>query len=253
MKIGLNKILVFSLSIIFFMQLGGRNILAKDNLSYMEFFKYEEELILLKNNKERVLISSGENIEGFLEGVKRGGIEKIDLLVIKELRGNTLEFLGRALEKVKVKKVLLPFLREDILSFLKEYNIEVISMEEGFNHNKEKLILKAKTLNGKGSFIVAKLDNIRVAFLEEEAFSYFINLSNIEDLRLDILMVNKLDKDNKFLKDIIKRTKPEVIIGEFKEGGEIKGIKCYNLRDRKRLRINRILGQSRAFQVISAN
>jgi len=71
-------------------------------------------------------------------------------------------------------------------------------MEEGFNYNKESISLNAKKVeNSKEGMIFATVDNIKLAVLSEEAYDSAINLSNIEDCRVEILNLIDSEKENK--------------------------------------------------------
>lgn len=71
-------------------------------------------------------------------------------------------------------------------------------MEEGFNYNKESISLNAKKVeNSKEGMIFATVDNIKLAVLSEEAYNSAINLSNIEDCRVEILNLIDSEKENK--------------------------------------------------------
>ncbi len=51
------------------------------------------------------------------------------------------------INKSSVKKILLPTLKgvsEEVSNLTKKKNIEIASMEEGFNYNKESISLNAK-------------------------------------------------------------------------------------------------------------
>ncbi len=83
-------------------------------------------------------------------------------------------------------------------------------MEEGFNYNKESISLNAKKVeNSKEGMIFATVDNIKLAVLSEEAYDSAINLSNIEDCRVEILNLIDSEKENKKeVKKLVKRLKP---------------------------------------------
>ncbi len=54
-----------------------------------------------------------------------------------------------------------------------------------------------KVENSKEGMIFATVDNIKLAVLSEEAYDSAINLSNIEDCRVEILNLIDSEKENK--------------------------------------------------------
>ncbi len=70
--------------------------------------------------------------------------------------------------------------------------------------------------------IFATVDNIKLAVLSEEAYDSAINLSNIEDCRVEILNLIDSEKENKKeVKKLVKRLKPLVIIDDLDNGKSI--------------------------------
>ena len=128
-------------------------------------------------------------------------------------------------------------------------------MEEGFNYNKESISLNAKKVeNSKEGMIFATVDNIKLAVLSEEAYNSAINLSNIEDCRVEILNLIDSEKENKKeVKKLVKRLKPLVIIDDLDNGKSIEklGVKHYNLNEEKGLKIMRVLGETKEFKIFS--
>ena len=128
-------------------------------------------------------------------------------------------------------------------------------MEDGFNYNKESISLNAKKVeNSKEGMIFATVDNIKLAVLSEEAYDSAINLSNIEDCRVEILNLIDSEKENKKeVKKLVKRLKPLVIIDDLDNGKSIEklGVKNYNLNEEKGLKIMRVLGETKEFKVLS--
>ena len=144
---------------------------------------------------------------------------------------------------------------EEVSNLTKEKNIEIASMEEGFNYNKESISLNAKKVeNSKEGMIFATVDNIKLAVLSEEAYDSAINLSNIEDCRVEILNLIDSEKENKKeVKKLVKRLKPLVIIDDLDNGKSIEklGVKDYKLNEEKGLKIMRVLGENKEFKVLS--
>ncbi|MBI5996978.1 hypothetical protein [Clostridium perfringens] len=256
-KIKVNGI-IFLISLISYLFIGGNTAFAKENPNTIEFLSYDEEILILRSTGETVLISEGDNVEGILEGINKENLKEIDLLVLRSMEEETDELLKKFINKSSVKKILLPTLKgvsEDVINILKGKNIEIASMEEGFNYNKESISLNAKKLEGaKEGMIFATVDNIKLAVLSEEAYDSAINLSNIEDCRVEILNLIDSEKESKKeVKKLVKRLKPLVIIEDLDNGESIEklGVKHYNLNEEKGLKIMRVLGETKEFKVLS--
>ena len=180
------------------------------------------------------------------------------MFVLRSMEEETDELIKTFINKSSVKKILLPTLNgvsEEVSNLTKEKNIEIASMEEGFNYNKESISLNAKKLKGsKEGMIFATVDNIKLAVLSEEAYDSAINLSNIEDCRVEILNLIDSEKESKKeVKKLVKRLKPLVIIEDLENGESIEklGVKHYNLNEEKGLKIMRVLGETKEFKVFS--
>ncbi|GAA0087404.1 hypothetical protein UT300008_01990 [Clostridium perfringens] len=232
--------------------------MAKENPNTIEFLSYDEEILILRSNGETVLISEGYNVEGIIEGINKENLKEIDLFVLRSMEEETDELIKTLINKSSVKKILLPTLNgvsEEVSNLTKGKNIEIASMEEGFNYNKESISLNAKKVeNSKEGMIFATVDNIKLAVLSEEAYDSAINLSNIEDCRVEILNLIDSEKENKKeVKKLVKRLKPLVIIDDLDNGKSIEklGVKHYNLNEEKGLKIMRVLGESKEFKVLS--
>lgn len=256
-KIKVNGI-IFLISLISCLFLGGNTALAKENPNTIEFLSYDEEILILRSNGETVLISEGDNVERIIEGINKENLKEIDLLVLRSMEEETDELIKTFINKSSVKKILLPTLNgvsEEVSNLTKEKNIEIASMEEGFNYNKESISLNAKKVeNSKEGMIFATVDNIKLAVLSEEAYDSAINLSNIEDCRVEILNLIDSEKENKKeVKKLVKRLKPLVIIDDLDNGKSIEklGVKDYNLNEEKGLKIMRVLGENKEFKVLS--
>lgn len=252
------KGIIFLISLISCLFLGGNTALAKENPNTIEFLSYDEEILILRSNGETVLISEGYNVEGIIEGINKENLKEIDLFVLRSMEEETDELIKTLINKSSVKKILLPTLNgvsEEVSNLTKGKNIEIASMEEGFNYNKESISLNAKKVeNSKEGMIFATVDNIKLAVLSEEAYDSAINLSNIEDCRVEILNLIDSEKENKKeLKKLVKRLKPLVIIDDLDNGKYIEklGVKHYNLNEEKGLKIMRVLGESKEFKVLS--
>ena len=222
-KIKVNGI-IFLISLISCLFLGGNTALAKENPNTIEFLSYDEEILILRSNGETVLISEGDNVEGIIEGINKENLKEIDLLVLRSMEEETDELIKTFINKSSVKKILLPTLNgvsEEVSNLTKEKNIEIASMEEGFNYNRESISLNAKKVeNSKEGMIFATVDNIKLAVL---------------------------------VKKLVKRLKPLVIIDDLDNGKSIEklGVKHYNLNEEKGLKIMRVLGESKEFKVLS--
>ena len=256
-KIKVNGI-IFLISLISCLFLRGNTALAKENPNTIEFLSYDEEILILRSNDETVLISEGDNVEGIIEGINKENLKEIDLFVLRSMEEETDELIKTLINKSSVKKILLPTLNgisEEVSNLTKEKNIEIASMEEGFNYNKESISLNAKKVeNSKEGMIFATVDNIKLAVLSEEAYDSAINLSNIEDCRVEILNLIDSEKENKKeVKKLVKRLKPLVIIEDLDNGKSIEklGVKHYNLNEEKGLKIMRVLGETKEFKVFS--
>ncbi|MGM8250112.1 hypothetical protein ACSXCO_05485 [Clostridium perfringens] len=256
-KIKVNGI-IFLISLISCLFLGGNTALAKENPNTIEFLSYDEEILILRSNGETVLISEGDNVEEIIEGINKENLKEIDLFVLRSMEEETDKLIKTFINKSRVKKILLPTLKgvsEEVSNLTKEKNIEIASMEEGFNYNKESISLNAKKVeNSKEGMIFATVDNIKLAVLSEEAYNSAINLSNIEDCRVEILNLIDSEKENKKeVKKLVKRLKPLVIIDDLDNGKSIEklGVKYYNLNEEKGLKIMRVLGETKEFKVLS--
>ncbi|XZN27791.1 hypothetical protein ACSW9H_09795 [Clostridium perfringens] len=256
-KIKVNGI-IFLISLISCLFLGGNTALAKENPNTIEFLSYDEEILILRSNGETVLISEGDNVEGIIEGINKENLKEIDLFVLRSMEEETDELIKTLINKSSVNKILLPTLNgvsEEVSNLTKEKNIEIASMEDGFNYNKESISLNAKKVeNSKEGMIFATVDNIKLAVLSEEAYNSAINLSNIEDCRVEILNLIDSEKENKKeVKKLVKRLKPLVIIDDLDNGKSIEklGVKHYNLNEEKGLKIMRVLGETKEFKVFS--
>ena len=256
-KIKVNGI-IFLISLISCLFIGGNTAFAKENPNTIEVLSYDEEILILRSTGETVLISEGDNVEGILEGINKENLKEIDLFVLRSMEEETDELLKKFINKSSVKKILLPTLKgvsEEVINILKEKNIEIASMEEGFNYNKESISLNAKKLEGsKEGMIFATVDNIKLAVLSEEAYDSAINLSNIEDCRVEILNLIDSEKESKKeVKKLVKRLKPLVIIEDLENGESIEKlrVKHYNLNEEKGLKIMRVLGETKEFKALS--
>lgn len=252
-KIKVNGI-IFLISLISCLFIGGNTALAKENPNTIEFLSYDEEIIILRSPSETILISEGDNVEG----INKENLKEIDLFVLRSMEEETDEFMKTLINKSSVNKILMPTLNgvsEEVSNLIKEKNIEIASMEEGFNYNKENISLNAKKVdNSKEGMIFATVDNIKLAVLSEEAYDSAINLSNIEDCRVEILNLIDSEKENKKeVKKLIRRLKPLVIIDDLDNGKSIEelGVKHYNLNEEKGLKIMRVLGETKEFKVFS--
>lgn len=249
---------IFIISLISCLLLGGNTALAKENPNTIEFLSCDEEIIILRSLGETVFISEGDNVEGIIEGINQEKLNEIDLFVLRSIEEETDELIKNLINKSNIGKILLPTLNgvsEEVNNLIKEKNIEIASMEDGFNYNKESISLNAKKVdNSKEGMIFATVDNIKLAILSEEAYDSAINLSKIEDCRVEILNLIDSEKESrKEVKKLVKRLKPLVIIEDLDDGNSIEklGIKHYNLNEEKGLKIMRVLGETKEFKVFS--
>lgn len=233
------------------------NVFAKENPNTIEFLGYEEEIIVLKSPCETVVISEGNNIESILEGVNKENLGEIDLLVLNSFKEESNEFIKEAINNSNIKKILIPTLgglNEETKSLMKSKNIEVISMEEGFNYNKESISLNAKRVeNSNEGMIFATVDNIKIAVLSKESYDKALELSKIEDCRVEILNLNDGEEKKKEIKKLVKNLNPLVIIENSENNEFIKkmGVKHFNLNEEKGIKIMRVLGETKEFEILS--
>ncbi|MDZ5252574.1 hypothetical protein [Clostridium sp. LIBA-8841] len=233
------------------------NVFAKENPNTIEFLGYEEEIIVLKSPCETVVISEGNNIESILEGVNKENLGEIDLLVLNSFKEESNEFIEEAINNSNIKKILIPTLgglNEETKSLMKSKNIEITSMEEGFNYNKESISLNAKRVdNSNEGMIFATVDNIKIAVLSKESYDKALELSKIEDCRVEILNLNDGEEKKKEIKKLVKNLNPLVIIENSENNEFIKkmGVKHFNLNEEKGIKIMRVLGETKEFEILS--
>ncbi|EGT3617427.1 hypothetical protein FHH43_14555 [Clostridium perfringens] len=233
-------------------------VLAKENPNTIEFLSYEEEIIVLKSPGETVVISEGNNVESIVEGINKENLTEINLLILNSFKDESNKLIEAAINKSNIKKILVPTLgnlSEKTKSLVKNKGIEILSMEDGFNYNKESISLNAKRVdNSDEGMIFATVDNIKIAVLSKESYSRALKLSETTDCRVEILNLNNGEKDQKQeIKKLVKNLNPLVII-ENSEGNEfIKklGVKNYNLNEEKGIKIMRVLGETKEFEVLS--
>jgi len=121
-KIKVNGI-IFLISLISCLFLGGNTALAKENPNTIEFLSYDEEILILRSNDETVLISEGDNVEGIIEGINKENLKEIDLFVLRSMEEETDELIKTFINKSRVKKILLPTLKgvsEEVSNLTKE-------------------------------------------------------------------------------------------------------------------------------------
>lgn len=253
-----NNGIIFIISLISCLLLGCNIALAKENPNTIEFLSCDEEIIILRSLGETVLISEGDNAEGIIEGINQEKLNEVDLFVLRSIEEETNELIKNLINKSNIGKILIPTLNgvsEEVNNLIKEKNIEIVSMEDGFSYNKESISLNAKKVDdSKEGMIFVTVDNIKLAILSEEAYDSAINLSKIEDCRVEILNLIDSEKESrKEVEKLVKRLKPLVIIEDLDNGNSIEklGIKHYNLNEENGLKIMRVLGETKEFEVFS--
>ncbi|ELC8441530.1 hypothetical protein QYB59_000530 [Clostridium perfringens] len=249
------------ISLIFLMILlfsSNTSVLAKENPNTIEFLSYEDEIIVLKSPCETVVISEGNDVKSVLKGINKENLGEIDLLVLNSFKEESNEFIAEVINDSNIKKILIPTLgglNEETKSLMKSKNIEVLSMEEGFNYNKESISLNAKRVdNSNEGMIFATVDNIKIAVLSKESYDKALELSKIEDCRVEILNLNDgKEEKKKEIKKLIKTLNPLVIIENSEDNGFIKkmGVKHLNLNEEKGIKIIRVLGETKEFEILS--
>lgn len=253
-KIKKHKI-IFLFSLILFLSTSGITALGKENPNTIEFLTYNEGTVILKSLCETVVISEGNNLDEFLNGITEEKLSEINLLVFRSIQDGSNELIKKVILNSNVKKILLPTLEdinEEVKKVSNDRNVEIVSMDEGFNYNKESISLNAKRVEeSKEGMIFANVDNIKVAILSEETYEKAIELSEIKDCRVEVLNINNIEENNS--KKIIKRLNPLVIIENSANNNSLKklGVKCYNLNEEEGLKITRVLGETKEFQVLS--
>ena len=133
-KIKVNGI-IFLISLISCLFLGGNTALAKENPNTIEFLSYDEEILILRSNRETVLISEGDNVEGIIEGINKENLKEIDLLVLRSMEEETDELIKTFINKSSVKKILLPTLNgvseeEFLLKLEEKFQITKLNKED---------------------------------------------------------------------------------------------------------------------------
>lgn len=233
------------------------SVLAKENPNTIEFLSYEEEIIVLKSPCETVVISEGNDVKSVLKGINKENLGKIDLFVLNSFKEESNEFIAEVINNSNIRKILIPTLgelNEETKSLMKSRGIEVLSMEEGFNYNKESISLNAKRVdNSNEGMIFATVDNIKIAVLSKESYDKALELSKIEDCRVGILNLNDGEEKKKEIKKLVKNLKPLVIIENSEDNEFIKkmGVKHFNLNEEKGIKIIRVLGESKEFEILS--
>lgn len=253
-KIKKHKI-IFLFSLILCLTTSSITALGKENPNTIEFLTYNEGTVILKSSCETIVISEGNNSDEFLSGISKEKLSEINLLVLRSTKDGSNELIKEVILNSNVKKILLPTLEEiseEVKKILNDRNVEIVSMEEGFNYNKESISLNAKRVEeSKEGMIFATVDNIKVAILSEESYEKTLELSETRDCRVEILNVNKIEGNDS--KKIIKRLNPLVIIENSANSNSPKkiGLEYYNLNEEEGLKITRVLGETKAFQVLS--
>ena len=138
-KIKVNGI-IFLISLISCLFLGGNTALAKENPNTIEFLSYDEEILILRSNGETVLISEGDNVEGIIEGINKENLKEIDLFVLRSMEEETDELIKTFINKSSVKKILLPTLNGVSEEVREEFKEEIAKLERNTSLRKKEFI-----------------------------------------------------------------------------------------------------------------